>query len=163
MNEQPTILVDTREQTPLVFRNLASRVASLGTGDYSLLAFEDSIAFERKSIADLVSSLSHDRERFERELCRLRGMVLSRLVVVGHPEDINGHTYRSRMEPKAVWASLDALSVRYGVAYEFHATPEDAALRIERLSWYFWRDARKRFGKVPSCEIKHQTPIVTKP
>jgi len=35
----PTIIIDTREQTPLLFANLTTERATLATGDYSVKGF----------------------------------------------------------------------------------------------------------------------------
>ena len=157
--DTPTIVVDSREQLPLVFAHLPSVAGTLGTADYSVLGFESEVGFERKSISDLIGSISSDRDRFERELIRLRGFRLSRLIVVGHPDEISSGTYRSKMHPKAVWGTLDSFAVRYGVAYEFHATPSAAAQRIERLAWYYWRDYARRFSSVGPCPIAPAVPL----
>ncbi len=50
---QPTGLIDTREQIPLVFTRLPSATTMLWTGD-SLAGAQDLFAVERKSIPDLV-------------------------------------------------------------------------------------------------------------
>ncbi len=51
---RPAIVIDTREQMPLVFRHLSAVRATLQTGDYSVLGLEHLFAVERKSLADLV-------------------------------------------------------------------------------------------------------------
>ncbi len=58
MTDSPTIITDTREQTPLVFEHLPSEHlpserGSLQSGDYSILGLEHDFAIERKSIPDL--------------------------------------------------------------------------------------------------------------
>jgi len=50
----PTIIVDTREQNPLTFERLESRVGTLQIGDYSIAVLEELFAVERKSIPDRV-------------------------------------------------------------------------------------------------------------
>ena len=133
----PRIIVDTREQTPLVFTRLASEVSGLTTGDYSFSGGESYMAVERKSVADLVGCcMGVDRARFERELHRLRGFKFKRLLVVGTPGEIASHQYRSRIEPDAVINTLAALEVRYEVPVVFAATPDDAALWVEQ--WACW-------------------------
>ena len=37
---KPTIVIDSREQTPLIFTRLASEVRGLPTGDYSIKGLE---------------------------------------------------------------------------------------------------------------------------
>src|SRR5687767_5261983 len=72
-----TIVVDTREQTPYPFEDLAPSVrAKLEAGDYSIVGYEGAFAVERKSLADAYATFSRDRARFERELERLRAYEL---------------------------------------------------------------------------------------
>lgn len=133
----PRIIVDTREQTPLVFTRLASDVSGLTTGDYSFSGGETYMAVERKSVADLVGCcMGVDRARFERELHRLRGFKFKRLLVIGTPAEIANHQYRSRIEPDAVLGTLAALEVRYEVPVVFAPTPEDGAEWVEH--WACW-------------------------
>jgi hypothetical protein len=76
---RPTIIVDTREPTPLVFPTLPSMAGTLTTGDYSLAGGEELFAVERKSVADLAACcIGDNRARFERELHRLRGFWFAR-------------------------------------------------------------------------------------
>lgn len=133
----PRIIVDTREQTPLVFTRLASEVSGLTTGDYSFSGGETYMAVERKSVADLVGCCTGvDRARFERELHRLRGFKFKRLLVVGYAYEISEHQYRSRLNPEAVMGTLAAFEVRYEVPIVFAANAEDAALWVEQ--WACW-------------------------
>src|SRR4051812_41393080 len=85
---EPVIIVDTREREPLTFTNLPSRVGTLYSGDYSISGLEESFAVERKSIPDLVACCAGERDRFERELHRLRGFRFRRLLVVGDQRDV---------------------------------------------------------------------------
>ena len=74
-----TIIQDTREQRPLDFSPFPSvsvEVSKLWPGDYSVKGYEKSIAFERKSVADLIGTLKNGyagrhalrRLRFDYEL-----------------------------------------------------------------------------------------------
>ena len=144
----PTILIDTREQSPLVFTHCPADVATLATGDYSIQGFEDEFTIERKSLDDLAGSCTHDRERFERELVRLRGYPFRRLLVVGTVEDVEAHRYRSRAEPKAILASVTAFEIRYGLPVAFCPTPGAAALQVERWAFYFLRERLKTASAV---------------
>jgi len=82
-----SIVVDTREQTPWDFECITKRVrgkdvplvietrrSKLDQGDYSILGHEDAITIERKSKADLWSTISQGRKRFKRELQRMQEM-----------------------------------------------------------------------------------------
>lgn len=133
----PTLIVDSREQTPIVFTRLPSTIGTLTTGDYSFVGAEELFAIERKSIADLAACCTGDnRERFFREMHRLRGFVFKRLLVIGEPNAIELSQYPSRVSPQAVFATLAALEARYGVPVTFASTPDTAAARIE--SWAAW-------------------------
>jgi DNA excision repair protein ERCC-4 len=133
---RPCIVIDSREQTPLVFRRLPSVVDGLTSGDYSVAGLEGVFAVERKTVADLVGCCTgDDRQRFERELHRLRGCRFSRLLVVGTREEIERGEYRSRITPAAVLHSLTAWEARY-VPVVFCPTAEDAARQVE--VWAFW-------------------------
>lgn len=117
----PVIVVDTREQTPLAFETLPSKVGTLTSGDYSVEGLEHVLAVERKSVADLVGSLTQGRDRFERELHRLRECDVVRLLVVGEGGTIDPRLAiahgrcRSRMRPQAIVASLAAHEHRYRI------------------------------------------------
>jgi len=132
----PTIIIDTREQTPLAFPRLPSRTGTLTQGDYSAAGLEADFAIERKSIPDLVGSLTAGRERFMREVDRLRGCPFARLLIVGAEADLVAGRYRSNANPKAIINSLHAIESR-GLLVVFAATPEEAAALVE--CWAWWR------------------------
>jgi ERCC4-type nuclease len=137
----PTIIVDNREQDPLAFTRLASRLGTLYTGDYSAAGVEYVFAIERKSVADLVGcSMNSNRERFERELHRLRGFRFKRLLVVGSEAEILSGEYHSKIAPKAVLATLQAFEVRYDCPVVYASTATEAARRIEFWAYWFCRE-----------------------
>lgn len=136
----PTIIADSREKRPLVFLHFPSVTACLSEGDYSILGYEGRFTVERKSISDLVQSVTAERERFERELARMRPYDFKRLLVVGTMDDIRKHRYRSQAKPKSVLASIYAFEIRYSLPCVFSATPEEAAELIEAWSYYFVRE-----------------------
>jgi DNA excision repair protein ERCC-4 len=134
---RPVIVIDTREQDPLGFEDLAAEVGTLQTGDYSFRGGEEVFAIERKAVADLVGCCVGDnRDRFFRELHRLRGFRFKRLVIVGDRAKIERAEYRSRIAPKAVFATIAALEARFDVPVVFAPTPEEAGRLVE--SWAFW-------------------------
>lgn len=114
------IVVDTREQAPYGFDRFPGVEiirAGLKTGDYSIQGFEHRIALERKSLSDLVGSLSTGRDRFERELDRARALACFAVVVEASMEDVARHRYTSRMTPHAALQSVLAFQVRYGCPF----------------------------------------------
>jgi len=101
------ILIDTREKLPFKFGDaVAFRRAGLQTGDYSILGLENEVAVERKSLDDLISSLSTGRERFQREIDRLVNFPTKAIVVEGSWDDIHAGNYRSKMSPLAAYGSI---------------------------------------------------------
>ena len=135
-NWKPTIIVDSREQTPLPI-TFPTITSGLPTGDYSVVGLEDQFAVERKSLSDLYGSLSSGRERFSRELQRMRAFPFSRLLVIGSVHEIEQGSSRAKgMNPLAVLNSLAAIEAR-GVPVIFAQSPEAAAALVER--WAFWR------------------------
>ncbi len=105
------IVVDTREQDPLIFERLASVRGSLQTGDYSVAGLQDQFSIERKTVSDLIGCCMGDnRERFERELHRLRGYRFKRLLVVGSEAEIPASITRTS-SPRRVLAICDAPSM----------------------------------------------------
>lgn len=143
----PTIVVDTREQTPLVPTRLPYVRAGLQTGDYSVRGLEDLFTVERKSIADLVAccksgtkAAEGERERLERELHRMRGFRFARLLVVGTMREIEEGAYVSKIAPSAVLNSLKAWQVRFDIPVVLRDTPADAARQVEDWAWWFARE-----------------------
>jgi ERCC4-type nuclease len=142
-----TLICDSREQCPLRFEHLPCVVRGLVTSDYSIVGFESEFGIERKSIEDVVAcTMGENRERFERELHRLRGFRFKRLVIIGSRGLIETQRYRSRISPKAVLATLAAFEVRWDIPIIFIETPEAAALQIERWAFLFVREYCKRLN-----------------
>jgi DNA excision repair protein ERCC-4 len=107
---------------------------------------EELFAVERKSIPDLVACCAGERERFERELHRLRGCRFKRLLIVGTEADILAGRYRSRIVPAAVLGSVCAFEVRYDLPVVFSPTPQAAARLVERWAFYFARECVEAGG-----------------
>jgi ERCC4-type nuclease len=139
---KPVVVIDTREQTPLAFKNLSARCGTLASGDYSFAGGEEIFSVERKSIPDLVACCTTERERFERELHRLRGFRFARLLIVGSEAEIAAQRYRSNASPKAILHSLWAFEARYGVPVVFAPDVDRAAVLVERWAFWFAREIR---------------------
>lgn len=133
------ILIDSREQTPLDFSgyDCSTREAGLATGDYSLAGLETIAAIERKSENDLLGSLTQGRERFERELARLRGFSLKAVVCETSWQRLARGEYRSRMTAHSCLQSILGLSVRYDLPFLMVETRKAAAYTIFHLFRHF--------------------------
>ncbi|MFH1016695.1 MAG: ERCC4 domain-containing protein [Pseudomonadota bacterium] len=140
----PVILVDTREQVPLVFdRRFRIERATLAVGDYGVRGFSgwENPAFivERKSLEDLCQSLGAGRERFLREVERMRQFRFRALIIEGMREEVTAGEYRSEITPAAVLATLDALAVRSGLHVFWCGDAAGAARQVESLARQFVR------------------------
>lgn len=119
-----TIAVDRREQTPFLFQGhacYAGTVTVPGTltvGDYALAGAEHLCAVERKSLSDLIQCLGNDRERFERELLRARGMAFC-VVCEGSFAELAHGEYRGRLNPHSACQSICAWMSRLGIPFFF--------------------------------------------
>lgn len=140
------IVQDAREQRPLDFRrwpDVVVEVAGLPSGDYALKGLETLAACERKSIDDLVGSLSAGRERFEAELCRARGYDLFVIVAECSMQDVAQHRYRSRMLPHAVLQSLLTYQVRFGVPTIWAGDRAGAAYVVHSILGKYLRERQE--------------------
>lgn len=88
----PTIIIDTREQAPLPIEAYPVERATLPVGDYGIAGFSDwdnpAFIVERKSLDDLVQSLTHGRDRFEREVLKLRQIGFRALLIEAEQSQI---------------------------------------------------------------------------
>ncbi len=137
MREPLVIAIDTREQTP--YRYQESEVRSLPTGDYSLVGLESKVAIERKTKSDAFTSLGRERARFEREVRRLGRLDYGAIVVEATLRDLLRPAKYSRMNPRAVVASLLAWSVRYGVPVYFAGDRDHGQELTRQLLSMYWR------------------------
>ena len=137
------VIVDTREQEPYAFdpkRVIVTRKALLA-GDYSIEGCEDSVAVERKTLEDFVSTVIRSRKRFKKELQRLSGYEFVCIVVEADLSDILGGRYRSGANPNAVLGALLSIIVDFGVPV-FFCSDRQAACRF--VEGYLMRCERKR-------------------
>ena len=161
MKRPPTplvILQDTREQTPWRFpptvrvagrvTPVEVRVATLQSGDYSVLGFAGSVVVERKSVADMAGTIAGGRERFDREIARLARFRFARIVVEGTLDEVRAAT---AMSFPSILGSLASFDARAGVATVFAGSEFAAttfALGYLRRAWEIEarRASRARFA-----------------
>ena len=140
------LIIDTREQTPLVFPGpISTRRGTLRTGDYSLGGYEDRFTVERKSAVDLVGTLTRGRSRFERELERMAGYEFARVIVERPFSYIAAGRFGvvSLANPKAILGSVAAFEVRYGVPFVFAGDRAEAARRVIGWARAYLREKQK--------------------
>lgn len=152
---KPVVLVDTREQAPLSFAQFdnwlaGTKTVTLETGDYSVEGMEALVCLERKSLNDLVSTLMHQRERFFRELERMRAYPYRAILVEASYEDIKSpYTFTQDVmaHPNGVSGSLDALEVKFGIPVIYTSrnkalAEEKAASWLSKTFTYHWLESQ---------------------
>jgi len=147
---RPYILIDTREQRALRFPpdlGVDCGVATLPAGDYSVRGYTHVIAIERKSVSDLISTLTKGRERFENELDLLAEYRWKAILIEGRRGDVEAGIYRSLATPQSIIGSLRAIWMRWGVPAFWLDSPEGCAREV---AWY----ARRLHEKYPELEEK---------
>lgn len=145
-DDLPMLLVDTREQRPLQFSHLPAESATLYTGDYSVRGAGRIFAVERKSLADLAGSLTRERDRFMKEMHRLRGYRFPYLLAIGDDMELSRLIAQGRLKLHQVEHSLRAIQSRYGVHVERAYTDEQAARMVETWAFCAWRESMKPAG-----------------
>lgn len=156
------VKIDTREQRPYQFADLIADVSQGGgplivetvtgtlvSGDYSLCGFEDRIAVERKSLADLFGTIGGGRDRFERELDRLNAMEFAAVVVEGQWSEVFDNPPRhSKLSPKTVFRSVNAWEHRYPrVHWHFLPGRDFAEVKAFRVLERYYKVATAGVGQ----------------
>lgn len=138
------IIIDTREppHTAWVFSDaVTTERAMLDAGDYSVRGLTANVAIERKSLDDLVGSITAGRERFMACCDRLSRLDFAAVVVEASVEDVLAKLYRSRTKPQSVIGTMIAIHADYGVPTIWAGSRRNAANICERLLTRLWRNA----------------------
>lgn len=144
------IVIDSREQHPFSFEGYPVEVANgtLTTGDYSVPGFEDRVAVERKSLGDLLGCLTHDRDRFIREMERLRGYESAVVVVEASFDDLAAGRYRSKMNPESAVQSVVSIIQAYRMPFSFCGDRRRAERFVFDFLRHFCRHTEARYAAV---------------
>lgn len=147
------IIIDSREQSPYCFQGYQAQTirGTLDTGDYSTPGFTDTVAVERKELGDLLGCLTHDRERFTRELERLRGYQAAAVVVEAPFGAIAQGRYRSRMTPESAMQSLISIMERYRLPFFFADGRQAGEYFVYHFLRHFTRHALERFKAIEAA------------
>jgi DNA excision repair protein ERCC-4 len=147
-----TIIQDTLEQAG--WKDLFESpciVATLTVGDYSVKGMGTLIAIERKSLPDLLQSLTRERDRFERELLKARGYHRFYILIEANAPDVLAGRfgqYGSKVNAKSIWESIAAFSNRYA-PFVFAGDRRTAARLCESL---LLKAAREQYRTVEAIE-----------
>ena len=122
--EPMVIYADTREQLIPPFPDGVKIVRQcMGEGDYSTPLLLDTARIERKAPGDFASTITWERDRFERELARLLPFRWKCIVV---ESDFDQVFVGSRIHPHAVLGAIASLLARWDVPVLFAGSPEGA-------------------------------------
>jgi ERCC4-type nuclease len=144
-----TVICDTREQENahvtgyFTSHKIPFISRKIDAGDYSAqvgnVTFESEVVIEKKnSIDEIAGNFTVDRERFEREFIRAKadGLKIYLLIENCSWAQISAHDYRSKLEPKALTASLLAWQARYNITVNFCEPCETGQIIYGTL--YYW-------------------------
>lgn len=118
----PAVLVDTREQRPWTFDgdicrtfevSITTSRGTLDTGDYALADAPEIARIERKSLGDFVSSVTHEHDRFMREMERLASYPVACVMVEAELGEVVSRTREAR--PQSVVCSALKVCTDYRV------------------------------------------------
>ena len=152
------VIVDTREQAPFHFLNidpfslvfLTTNVA-LQTGDYSISGMEDRVTVERKSISDLLGSITSGRDRFEREFERMSAMArhplggFAAVVIEGELSEVLRYAQdKTRISVDSILGTIQAWTIRYGVPFFLCPGRRFTEIFTLQLLHKFWIKEQRR-------------------
>lgn len=154
--EQVVAIIDSREQRPADLAPLQTVAGSLTTGDYSLAGCEHLVAIERKSLPDLVQCVGRERERFDREIERMRGYECKALVVESDWPEIELGGWRGQVKSNQVVGSLLGWATM-GIPLVMAGNHQRAGQFIGRILFCYarrrWRELRVLAGELEETTL----------
>ena len=143
------IIIDTREQTPWSFPpDIPTIPGTLDSADYSIEGLQELCGIERKSLSDFLGCCTGEgRDRFKRELLRLRSFRCKAVIIETSLNTILQGGYRSKINPESVLGSITSWQTRYDIPFVFADSPESAARYCLATMRTFWNRC-KEFSKL---------------
>lgn len=103
------------------------REASLVTGDYTVEGLEDIITIERKSLEDYLGCINQSRDRFKRELMRMKAYRFRLVLIEASVRDVYEFSGHAQVHPNSVIGSTMSWIARYQVPFMFGDNAEHCA------------------------------------
>jgi hypothetical protein len=144
---RPVVVIDSQEHMGYKFERFTNWFSGtirrrLPVGDYTLQGMEEEVAVERKTLADLISSIIHDRKDFIEKCKRLSGFKKKCLVIEGSLASIKTPYEDSQAHPNAVLGSLLATQERWDIPVcfldEFLLAEEFVASMLSKYHAFRW-------------------------
>jgi ERCC4-type nuclease len=159
------IVIDTREQHPYTFSaypDVEVIRATLETGDYSILGWEDQIGIERKaSLDELCTCFTQHRQRFERGVHRMRFFERKACIIEDSLPNAIAGRYRSKLTSNALIESICAFHIRFNVPFIFAGN----RLAAERLTYSllskFSYEIERRYDRLHSPRPVSMATVAT--
>lgn len=111
------IIIDTREQKPLVFTGHKTITRKLDEGDYATEESESKIVIERKTLEDFYGSIIQGHARFKAEILRSRAKnKVFYIFLQGRIEDFISLKWSDRelkTKPETIKKMLETMIERY--------------------------------------------------
>ena len=150
--ERVYVTYDRREQRRLNLSPLPMVPATLQTADYGLLHMPNEAAVEWKYENDLISTLTSDRERWEKEVVRLLGYPCRAVVTSWTWDRIEAGDWQGDAKPNAIFGSLVGI-VESGVPLIMAGSRERAERVISRLLYCAARRAYRDCRSMVLCAL----------
>lgn len=152
MKPKIVVIVDSREQKPLEF-DLSKlggvRIDGLPVGDYwvEIDGEEAPIAFERKALGDLFSTMTLGYERFKREIEKAKEFGITLILVIeGTMREVAKGYEHSQFSGDSMLKKLAMLRVRYDLEFHFFGDRREMARYIEEIFLAVARNWKKKTG-----------------
>jgi ERCC4-type nuclease len=139
-----SVIVDTREQNPLLFKNF--QAAKLDFGDYLLKGSEASVYFERKSLNDLISTIGmgQNLERFKKELELADKQNFNLIIVIEADlnealninKTIQGKFYFGKLNSEYIFHNIRELIQSYPHIQFLFVRNRDESMRVMKKIFY---------------------------
>lgn len=136
------LVIDSREQDGL-FRKPPKGLLmvrdTLPSGDYSIRGFENIIAVERKGLNDFYGSIGNGRDRFKRELERLKSYDWAGLMIEAEEHTVlSASSMYTAMHPNAIRQTIVSIELRYRIGVYYAKTRADAERwTLDRLMYFY--------------------------
>lgn len=154
MSARTRIVIDTREQRGYTWDpdpatgEPTTTAAALPAGDYSIEGLETRVAIERKSLEDFIGTVLRSKERFIRELVKLRGYEFAAVVIESSAQDIAAGNYTSQINPDALMGLLAHFMVLSSpVHFVLAGDRPNARVITEKLLRFAERQIAEREGR----------------
>lgn len=106
--EDLVAIIDTREPLPLDLSPMKSVRGTLETGDFSYVGGEHWTRIERKAFPDFLNCVTHERERFEKEIIRLKAYPDRMLIIEASWQEIEAGDWPLIFDKKKdIWRKPD--------------------------------------------------------